>query len=131
MPVIVVSSSGVIVSVALSLLWLLKKNAFPSTAVLGRLPGTQIYRNLNRFPMAQEIPGCKVVRFDASLNFSNADQFETCIVNLAQLNGVPKGVSESELSVDNSQQEEQEIKVVIVDASSINDVDVTAIRYAL
>lgn len=118
-----VLASGVAVSVALSLIWLLKKSAFPSTAVLGRLPGTIIFRNIKRFPMAQEIPGVKILRFDASLNFSNADQFETSIVKTAKLDAGKEGFEE-----ENGGPVEQEIKVVIIDASSINDVDVTAIR---
>lgn len=113
---------GVVVSVVLSLLWLLKKSAFPSIAVLGRLPGTTVYRNVKRFPMAQEVPGCKILRFDASLNFSNADQFEKTVVKTARLD-VGKDGFEAEL-VD----VKRDVRVVIIDASSINDVDVTAIR---
>lgn len=113
--------AGIICSVALSLLWLLKKDAFPSTAVLGRLPGTMVYRNVKRFPMAQEISGMKIVRFDASLNFSNAEQFERFIVKTSRLDSDEKSGSNAF--------DEVIVKVLVVDASSINDADVTSIRY--
>ncbi|CEM04299.1 unnamed protein product [Vitrella brassicaformis CCMP3155] len=97
---------GVMMSVILSLLWLLKKTSRPFTALLGQLPGTTVYRNLKRFPTAVEPPGVKIFRFDASLNFSNAAYFEAKIKSI-KLDGV---------------------HAFIVDASSINDVDATSVR---
>eukprot|EP01068_Selenidium_serpulae_P000773 Selendium_serpulae@DN11363_c0_g1_i2.p1 len=43
--------AGVFASVALSIIWLLKKSARPSAAILGQLPGTTVYRSKKRFPM--------------------------------------------------------------------------------
>eukprot|EP00922_Rhytidocystis_sp_ex-Travisia-forbesii_P055261 GHVS01081843.1.p1 GENE.GHVS01081843.1~~GHVS01081843.1.p1 ORF type:complete len:812 (+),score=210.01 GHVS01081843.1:347-2437(+) len=71
---------GIMASIALSLLWLLKKTCRPTTAVLGRLPGTTIYRNVMRFPMAVQIPGILIVRWDASLNFANVEYFEKMVL---------------------------------------------------
>lgn len=76
---------GLIASVGLSLLWLISKNARPHTAILGRLPNSIVYRDVKRFPMAEEIKGIKIFRFDASLNFSNADYFESKISRLLRL----------------------------------------------
>ncbi|KAF8821304.1 hypothetical protein IE077_002180, partial [Cardiosporidium cionae] len=50
------SMEGIITSFILSVLWLLKESSRPSTAILGQLPNTHIYRNIKRFPMAKEIP---------------------------------------------------------------------------
>jgi hypothetical protein len=36
---------------------LIRQTARPPTARLGCIPGTTIYRNIRRFPNAQEIPG--------------------------------------------------------------------------
>ena len=36
-----------------------------------RLPGTTVYRNVQRFPMAEEVEGVRVMRFDGNLNFAN------------------------------------------------------------
>eukprot|EP00922_Rhytidocystis_sp_ex-Travisia-forbesii_P011008 GHVS01016134.1.p1 GENE.GHVS01016134.1~~GHVS01016134.1.p1 ORF type:complete len:1340 (+),score=271.31 GHVS01016134.1:67-4086(+) len=97
---------GIIVSVVLSVLWILKKTARPSTAVLGRLPTTRVYRNVKRFPMATQVPGVRIFRFDASLNFANADFFESKVKQL-------------DLAV---------IRLLVIDASSINGLDITSIR---
>ncbi|CDJ50682.1 sulfate transporter, putative [Eimeria brunetti] len=97
---------GILASILLSLLWLLRKTARPACAILGRLPKTFIYRNIKRFPMAVEEEGIRILRFDASLNFSNSDFFESRVLNSL----LPS------------------TRVVIVDGSSINDLDVTAIR---
>lgn len=84
------AKEGIVTSIALSLIWIVKENAFPATAVLGRLPGTKVFRNIRIFPEAQEVRGCKILRFDASLNFSNADHFEKKIL---QLIGSPSSVA--------------------------------------
>ncbi|OEH74674.1 putative sulfate transporter [Cyclospora cayetanensis] len=97
---------GILASIVLSLLWLLRKTARPAFSVLGRLPATHIYRNVRRFPMAVEEEGIRILRFDASLNFSNSDFFESRVLHCL----LPT------------------TRVVIMDGSSINDMDVTAIR---
>ncbi|CBZ55213.1 hypothetical protein NCLIV_056370 [Neospora caninum Liverpool] len=97
---------GILASIVLSLLWLLRKTARPQCIVLGRLPQTYIYRNIERFRMAKEEPGIKVVRFDASLNFSNSDYFDSRV----------------------RQKLEPSTRYLIIDGSSINDLDVTSIR---
>lgn len=59
-----------------SLLYLLMKTSRPANSILGRLPETREYRNVKRFPMAKEIPGIRIFRFDSSLHFANKDYFE-------------------------------------------------------
>ncbi|KAL8441995.1 hypothetical protein Emag_006740 [Eimeria magna] len=97
---------GILASILLSLLWLLRKTARPACIVLGRLPETLIYRNVRRFPMAIEEEGIRILRFDASLNFSNSDFFESRVMQSL----LPS------------------TKIVIMDCSSINDMDITSIR---
>lgn len=42
-----------------------------SAAVLGRLPGTTIYRNVQQYPEAYTYHGIVVVRVDAPMYFAN------------------------------------------------------------
>ena len=44
---------------------------FPHTAILGRLPGTNVYRNVKQYPEAQTIPGLLIVRIDAPFYFAS------------------------------------------------------------
>ncbi|HZE92531.1 MAG TPA: STAS domain-containing protein, partial [Rhizobacter sp.] len=60
---------GVAVSIAL----LLQRTARPHAALIGRVPGTEHYRNVDRH-QAEEMPGVIGLRIDESLLFTNARQ---------------------------------------------------------
>ena len=65
---------GITVGVLASLGDVLRRAAFPATAVLGRLPGeTPAYRDVARHEHAAAPDGTLVYRFDAPLFFANAD----------------------------------------------------------
>ncbi len=63
---------GVLAGVLLSILIILLNSTRPNIAVLGRLPNTVSYRNINRFEMAEQIENTLIVRFDDQLYFANA-----------------------------------------------------------
>jgi len=58
--------------VVLSLLALIYQASHPSTAVLGKTPGQDVYRNIRRRPEAKTIPGLLIFRLDGDLFFPNA-----------------------------------------------------------
>jgi MFS superfamily sulfate permease-like transporter len=66
---------GVALGVVLSLLILIRRASRPATAVLGRLPGTDGYRDITVYPEAQALPGLLIFRFDAPIIFPNAGYF--------------------------------------------------------
>ena len=76
--------AGVIIGVVLSLGWLVYINAHPDMPVLGRQPGSQVFRSLERYPDGETYPGLLVVRFDAGLFFASSDAFEDRLRELAQ-----------------------------------------------
>lgn len=45
----------------------------PRTALLGNLPGTTIYRNVDQYPEATRVPGVMIVRVDSAIYFSNSN----------------------------------------------------------
>jgi len=45
----------------------------PRTALLGNLPGSTIYRNIQQYPEATKVPGILVVRVDSAIYFSNSN----------------------------------------------------------
>jgi high affinity sulfate transporter 1 len=45
----------------------------PHTAVLGKIPDTNIYRNVLQYPDATRIPGILLVRIDAAIYFANTN----------------------------------------------------------
>jgi len=98
---------GVGVGVVLSLAALIYRASYPATAVLGRLPGSDVYRDLVWHPEAETLPGLLVFRFDADLFFANAGHFAASL--------------ESHIA-----RAPQPVRAVLVDAESMSSVDATA-----
>jgi sulfate transporter 4 len=63
---------GLLSAVICSLLITLYESAYPHTAVLGRLPGSTVYRDVKQYPDAEQHPGIVVCRIDAHLYFANS-----------------------------------------------------------
>ena len=63
---------GVVVGIVLSLLWLIHVATRPSMPILGREPGTQVYRDLVEHPEDETDPGVAVIRIDGGLFFATA-----------------------------------------------------------
>ena len=66
---------GILIAIGLSLLVIVLQASSPHTAVLGRLPGTDTYRDVADHPDAVTFPGLVIFRFDAPLFFANAGRF--------------------------------------------------------
>jgi MFS superfamily sulfate permease-like transporter len=97
---------GIYAGVGLALLMVLWQSAAAKTVLLGRLPGTSVYRDVRRFPMAKETDGVRVVRLDGSLNFCN---WERTVERVHAL--TTKGVHS-----------------VVVDASAVTTIDSSSLR---
>lgn len=79
----------------------------PHTAELGRLAGTETYRNLARFPEATTTEGLAVLRIDVSLNFANATFLKDRLKKLETSH--PEG-----------------LRAIVIDGAGINDIDASA-----
>ncbi len=73
--------SGILLGVGLSLLLFLWRTSQPHIAVVGQLPGSEHFRNVERFAVVQS-PRVLSVRVDESLNFPNARFLEDRIAEL-------------------------------------------------
>jgi SulP family sulfate permease len=69
--------AGVAVGVALSLAWLIYVATSPRMPVLGREPGTQVFRELDDHPGDETFPGIGVVRLDSGLFFATAEALDS------------------------------------------------------
>jgi high affinity sulfate transporter 1 len=76
--------AGVVIGVFLSLGWLIYVSANPNMPVLGRKPGTQVFRSVEEYPDGEIYPGLLVMRFDAGLYFASSDALEDRLRELAQ-----------------------------------------------
>ncbi len=100
---------GVLLAVALSLFWLLTVVSRPHDAILGRMSGIKGFHDIADYPEATTIPGLIIYRFDANLVFFNADLFRQRVREAIASAKTP-------------------VEWIVVDASSINVVDVTALQ---
>ena len=100
---------GVLLAVALSLFWLLTVTSRPHDAVLGRVKGIKGFHDIEDFPEATTIPGLILYRFDANVVFYNADYFRDRVRAAIAAADTP-------------------VEWVVVDASSVNVIDITAVQ---
>ncbi|MEM6722971.1 MAG: solute carrier family 26 protein [Bacteroidota bacterium] len=95
---------GIAIGVILSLIFVIYRSSQPHFPVLGRIPGSNRFRNVTRFDDVEVIPGMLILRFDAPLYFGNADYFEEHIESLVEAT-------------------ERELQAVILDTAPIYDID--------
>jgi SulP family sulfate permease len=98
---------GLVCGIVASILLFITLNTRPNTAILGRLPNTNIFRNVRHFPDAQTIPGLVILRIDASLYFANVVFLKAKIHEIVREHGTS-------------------LKAIILDASAVNDLDSSA-----
>jgi high affinity sulfate transporter 1 len=65
--------AGVMIGIFLSIIWLIYISATPDVHVLGRKPGTQVFRGIEDHPGSETYPGLLVLRFDGGLFFASVD----------------------------------------------------------
>jgi SulP family sulfate permease len=97
---------GIALAVGLSLLDLVMRASSPHTAVLGRVPGTDRYRDVQDVPDAEVVDGLLVYRFDAPLFFANSGHLRDEIADLMEAADHP-------------------VREVLIDAEAIYDIDAT------
>jgi high affinity sulfate transporter 1 len=68
--------AGVVIGVALSLVWLIYVATSPQMPILGRQPGTQVFRELDENPDDETFPGIAVLRLDSGLFFATAEALD-------------------------------------------------------
>lgn len=72
---------GIGIGIILSLMIVIYQSTRPHTAILGRVPGTSFYRNIERFSNVEERADVLVFRFDAPLYFANIQHFKDTLAS--------------------------------------------------
>jgi SulP family sulfate permease len=99
---------GILLGVVASMINILYKYSRPNVAELGLIPGTRLFRNINRNNDARHIEGVLILRVDASFSFINADFFRDFII-------------------EKTRERNNNTRHVIIDGSTINTLDTTAL----
>ena len=100
---------GILIGVSLSLVVLIFRTSRPHVTELGKVPNSDFYRNKNRFKEVLLEEDVLVFRFDAQLFYANSSYF----------------IEQLELMVANKG---EKLKLIVLDAESINRVDSTGIE---
>lgn len=118
---------GLLIAVGVSILLVMYESAYPHTAMLGRLPGTTVYRNVKQYPDAEMYEGIMLCRIDAPIYFANTQHIREKIskyeVKAAQQTGGTNfvdAISTASLK--------QPIHYIIVDFSPVSHIDSSAIH---
>ncbi len=98
--------AGILMGVALSLGVLVWRSSHPHMAVVGRVPGTEHFRNVERHRV-ETVPGLLTLRVDESLYFANAALVEDHVEGLLV--------------------HDPSIKRVLLACAAVNQIDATAL----
>ena len=100
---------GILLGVLISLLLLVYRTSHPHIAILGKVANTPYFKNKQRFKDYTQIdPEVLIFRFDAQLFFGNKDYFKQELYK-------------------NMRKKKEGLKLIILDASSINYIDSSAV----
>nr|CAD55699.1 sulphate transporter [Triticum aestivum] len=108
---------GLLITVAISLGKILLQVTQPRTALLGNLPRTTIYTNVEQYPEARKVPGVMIVRVDSAIYFTNSNYVKDRILRW--------------LRDEEEQQQEQKLsktEFLIVELSPVTDIDTSGIH---
>jgi SulP family sulfate permease len=100
---------GIIIGVVLSLGMMIFQTSRPHFAIQGKMPGTTLYKNTERFTEAEIRPDILIFRLDARLYFANAQFFKDNVEEHILAKG-------------------SELKLLIINAESINSIDSSGIH---
>lgn len=119
---------GLAISIGLSVALTLYKSAFPHTAVLGRLPGTTVYRNVRQYASAKQIDGMLLVRVDAPLFFANVGPVADALrVYEKQYHQAASAESTNTDVLPGGPR--SPLRAVVIDLSPVSDMDASAVHF--
>ncbi|XP_078441122.1 sulfate transporter 1.3-like [Wolffia australiana] len=108
---------GLLVAVIISFAKIIFNVTRPRTALLGNIPGTNIYRNVEQYPEAVKVPGLMIIRVDSAIYFSNSNYVRERILRWL--------TDEQEYAAENKL---PQIEFVIVELSPVINIDTSGIQ---
>ncbi|XP_019175968.1 PREDICTED: sulfate transporter 1.3-like [Ipomoea nil] len=109
---------GLLIAVVISFAKILLQVTRPRIAVLGKIPRTNVYRNIQQYPEATKIPGILIVRVDSAIYFSNSNYARDRI--LRWLSDEEEKLKESNTGL--------RVHYLIIEMSPVTDIDTSGIH---
>ncbi|EYU18500.1 hypothetical protein MIMGU_mgv1a0267592mg, partial [Erythranthe guttata] len=115
---------GLLIAGAISFAKIIFQVTRPRTVVLGRIPRTTVYRNIEQYPEATKISGIMIGRVDSAIYFSNSNYIGgriACVYNAGYTTAYEE---EDRINEDNRER----IRFLIVELSPVTDIDTSGIH---
>ncbi|XVF80828.1 hypothetical protein PTKIN_Ptkin15bG0106700 [Pterospermum kingtungense] len=107
---------GLVIAVAISVLRLLLFVARPRTFVLGNIPNSTIYRNVEQYPNTNNVPGVLILEINAPIYFANSSYLRERI---------SRWIDEEEDKLKSTG--ETSLQYIILDLSAVGNIDTSGI----
>ncbi|CAA2994657.1 probable sulfate transporter [Olea europaea subsp. europaea] len=107
---------GLAIAIGVSIFKILLHITRPNTAVLGNIPSTQIYQNLNRYREAVRVPSFLILSVEAPIYFANSTYIQERIL---------RWIREEEEWIETNNR--NSIKCVILDMTAVTAIDTSGI----
>jgi len=119
---------GLLISIGVSLAFVIIESIRPQMSMLWRLPGTPIYRNVKQESAGQFVPGIVVLRIGASMYFANVAFIRDYITKMLS------EFSEAADTAGSTTEEQQQgkppdpIRYIVVEMTPVTSIDSTAMH---
>jgi len=108
--VILGTLEGILVAVLVSMLDIIVQANHPPVYVVGRKPGTDVFRPLRDYPGDETFPGLLMVRTEGRIYFGNAPRVREKALAFIQ---------------------REQPKVIVIDSSAVPDIEYTALKHLI
>ncbi|MED6195338.1 Solute carrier 26 [Stylosanthes scabra] len=108
---------SLLIAVSISFVKIVWRVTRPKVVVLGKIPGTSIYRNIEQYPKAFQITAMLILRVDSPIYFTNCNFVKDRILRWLRYENEER--AECDLA---------EIEYLVVDMSAVSDIDSSGIR---
>ncbi|KAF5742956.1 sulfate transporter 3.4 isoform X1 [Tripterygium wilfordii] len=107
---------GLAIAVGVSVFKIILHVTRPNTLVLGNIPGTQIYRSVNRYENASRVPSFPILGIESPIFFANSSYLQERIL---------RWIREEETKIEKSR--EETLKCVVLDMTAVTAIDTSGI----
>ncbi|KAL7112949.1 hypothetical protein ACP275_04G033500 [Erythranthe tilingii] len=107
---------GLVMAIGLSVVRVLLFVARPKTLVLGNIPDSKVYRNVDQYQNAQSVPGILILEIDAPIYFANSNYLRERI---------SRWIDDEEDRIKSTA--EIELQCIILDMSAVGNIDTSGI----
>ncbi|MCD7453923.1 putative sulfate transporter 3.3 [Datura stramonium] len=109
---------GLAIAIGISILKVLLQITRPKTVMLGNIPGTGIYRDLDHYKEAESVAGFLILSIEAPINFANATYLKERI---------SRWIEDYEAEGEGKTKKQSGLRYLVLDLSGVSAIDTSGI----